>query len=113
MTPMNSPRRGRRTGAVAISAALLYGGGCPMGGGTRPAPADAPDAILVAPIAFVERNAERADVYNASGIVPLGDSSFLLVDNNTNRALIALALGADGRQAAPLALRPLTGLPED
>jgi hypothetical protein len=40
----------------------------------------------------------------------LADSRFLVCDNNTNHALIRLQLTADGRQAQPLELLPLTGL---
>ena len=116
---MNSTSRspGRRhAGAAAITAALVFGGGCQIGGGTRPEPpggANDANAILVTPTAFGELNATQGDVYNASGIVPVGDSQFLIVDNNTNHALIALTLGADGKQAAPLAQRPLVGLADD
>ena len=114
MTPHFAPRAGRRTILAAAAAALLAGGGCQIGGGNRPAgPAGPPpDSVVVTPIAFSDLNEKEGDVYNASGIVPLADSRFLVVDNNTNDSLLELDLSADGRQAAPLARRELVGLPE-
>jgi hypothetical protein len=67
-------------------------------------------AVDVTAIPFGERNEHAKDVYNASGIVPLDDSRFLVCDNNTNHALLRLKLTPDGRQAEPLVLLPLTGL---
>jgi hypothetical protein len=102
---------------LAVSAALLAGSACSGGSTERPAaePAKtaAPDSITVKAVPFPERNEKQGDVYNVSGIVPLEDGRFLLVDNNTNDALLELRLSADGRQAAPLRLLPLQGLPED
>jgi hypothetical protein len=97
---------------------LLLGSGCSGGATGGPAsPARSPEEkgalVTVTPVAFGERNEKQEDVYNVSGIVPLADGHFLLVDNNTNDALLDLRLGPDGRQAAPLALVRLEGLPED
>ena len=62
----------------------------------------------VTPTAFSEKN--KGEEYNASGIVPLGDSRFLFCDNNINDALIELTLSADGKQQGGLVRRPLVGL---
>lgn len=53
------------------------------------------------------------EVYNASGIVPIADSRFLICDNNTNDALLELTIAPDGRQQGPLVRRPLGGIAED
>ena len=69
--------------------------------------------LEVAPTPFAERNEQQGDVYNASGIIPIGDGRFLVVDNNTNDALLDLRISPDGAQAAPVARVPLEGLPAD
>lgn len=66
------------------------------------------DGTMVATVPFRERNGK--DVFNASGIVALGDSRFVFVDNNTNDALFELDLAPDGSQAAPIKRLPLRGL---
>jgi hypothetical protein len=81
--------------------------------GAEGQPAKEAALVNVDPTPFGERNEKQGDVYNASGIVPLDDGRFLVVDNNTNDALLELRLAPDGRQAAPLAVKPLEGLPED
>lgn len=63
---------------------------------------------VVSSTPFRERNGK--DVFNASGIVSLGDSHFVFVDNNTNDALLELRLTPDGQQAAPIKRLPLRGL---
>jgi hypothetical protein len=100
-----------------LTATLLVGTAC-TGDAERPAPlkgepAKKSDEFVVTPTPFGERNEKQGDVYNVSGIVPLGDGHFLLVDNNTNDALIDLRLSPDGKQAEPLKLLPLQGLAED
>lgn len=103
-------RGGRAIAALAITAVVTVG--CTSGGDSKEpkgkAPADAAGAI--APIEFVEKNGK--DVFNASGIVPVGDSRFIFVDNNTNDALLELQLTPDGQPAKPIARLPLQGLPE-
>ena len=79
------------------------------GKGKSPAAAVAPvQGNMITPVPFRERNGK--DVFNASGIVALGDSHFVFVDNNTNDALLELRLTPDGKQAAPIARLPLRGL---
>ena len=95
----------------AIAAAVVLASSCDPGTGKKSKadkPADDPSAI--APIEFVEKNGK--DVYNASGIVPLGNSRFIFVDNNTNDALLELQLTPDGQAAKPIARLPLQGLPQ-
>jgi hypothetical protein len=58
--------------------------------------------------AFLEKN--NGEEYNASGVVPLGDSRFLFCDNNLNDALMELVVSKDGQQQGPLVRRPLVGL---
>ncbi len=62
----------------------------------------------VKPTAFSEKN--DGEEYNASGVVPLGDSRFLFCDNNLNDALIELVFSADGQQQPSLIRKPLVGL---
>jgi hypothetical protein len=103
---------------VLLSAAnlALGGSGCQGGAGT-PSPTRSRDSqssiqmVEVTPTPFGERNEEKGDVYNTSGIVQIADGHFLVVDNNTNDALLDLRLTPDGKQATPLALVPLEGLP--
>jgi len=116
MTIVNtgSCRLPARVGVVACTLLLAcsFVAGCDSAGGKKgpkaEAPPDAPNAI--APIAFAETNGK--DPYNASGIVPVGDSRFIFVDNNTNDALLELDLTADGKAAKPIARLPLAGLAE-
>ncbi|HEU0184970.1 MAG TPA: hypothetical protein VFS27_06620 [Blastocatellia bacterium] len=65
-------------------------------------------ALTIDSIPFAERNGKEE--FNASGIVPLADSRFLICDNNTNDALFELNLGPDGQKNGPLIRRPLQGL---
>lgn len=106
-----------RRAVLALAAAIVAASGCQSGDGTRPGtpetkPATEPVTVSIAPIPFAERNEERNDVYNASGIVTLEDGRFLVVDNNTNDALLELRLTPEGQQAVPIARVPLVGLPE-
>ena len=68
-------------------------------------------ALIIDSIPFAERNGK--DEFNASGIVPLADSRFLICDNNTNDALFELNLTPDGQKKGPLIRRPLQGLAPD
>lgn len=62
----------------------------------------------VKPTSFGEKiNGE--DV-NASGVAPVGDSRFLIVDNNTSDALFELQLDAQGKKVGNLVRRALPGL---
>lgn len=74
-------------------------------------PAAPPSALTIAPIPFGEMNGK--EVYNASGVVALADSTFLFCDNNGNDALYELDLAPDGTKSGPLVKRPLEGLPPD
>jgi hypothetical protein len=64
--------------------------------------------VMIDSIPFGERNGK--DEFNASAIVALADSRFLICDNNTTNALFELKLGPDGRKSGPLLRRPLLGL---
>lgn len=71
----------------------------------------APNAVTIDSIPFGELNGK--DEYNASGIIPLADSRFLICDNNTNDALFELDLTPDGKKKGSLIRRPLQGLAPD
>src|SRR5262245_11146289 len=64
--------------------------------------------LTIDSIPFDEMNGK--DEFNASDVVPLADSRFLICDNNTNDALFELNLTPDGQQNGPLIRRPLQGL---
>jgi hypothetical protein len=112
---VNTQSRCVRLASLAIASFVLTATG--FGGSQVDAAGRAPQggdrAISVTPIPFAERNDVQNDVYNASGIVPLDDSRFLVCDNNTNHALLRLKVTPDGRQAGPLELIHLTGLAKD
>ena len=111
MTDDSRPRNVSHT-ALVCALALAVAAGCDAGGRqTPPGPQRPGDETLVTPTPFAERNGK--DVFNASGIVPVGDSHFIVVDNNTNDALLDLRLTADGKQAQPIERLPLEGLPAD
>jgi hypothetical protein len=65
-------------------------------------------ALTIDSIPFGETNGKGE--FNASDIVPLADSRFLICDNNTNDALFELNLTPDGQKKGPLIRRPLQGL---
>ncbi len=67
-----------------------------------------PAALTIDSIPFDEMNGK--DEFNASDVVPLADSRFLICDNNTNDALFELNLTPDGQKKGPLIRRPLQGL---
>ena len=68
----------------------------------------APNVQTIDAIPFGELNGK--DAYNASGVISLADSRFLICDNNTNDALFELELTPDGRKKGPLIRRPLQGI---
>lgn len=74
-------------------------------------PTGPPAALTITPIEFGEMNGK--EVFNASGLVPLGDSKFLFCDNNGNDALYELNLAADGTKSGPVVRRPLQGIAPD
>jgi hypothetical protein len=84
-----------------------HGSGTGRLSSTEPAAA----ALTVDSISFGELNGK--DEYNASGVVALADSRFLICDNNTNDALFELGLTPDGQKKGPLIRRPLEGLTPD
>src|SRR5215471_14087964 len=88
--------------ALLIALCAVWAAGCSKS--TEP-------ALTIDSIPFAERNGK--DEFNASGIVPIADSRFLICDNNTNDALFELNLTPDGRQKGPLIRRPLQGLAPD
>jgi hypothetical protein len=63
---------------------------------------------VITPIPFGELNS--GDNYNASGVVPIGDSRFLLCDNHVADALYELDLSPDGKMQGGLIRRPLQGV---
>jgi len=71
-------------------------------------PGAASSALMIHSNPFGELNGEEE--YNASAIVPIADSRFLIADNNTNDALFELSLTPDGQKKGPLIRRPLQGL---
>jgi uncharacterized protein DUF3616 len=88
------------TKALLIALCIGLAAGCSKS--TEPA------ALTIDSIPFGEMNGK--DEFNASDIVPLADSRFLICDNNTNDALFELNLTPDGRKNGPLIRRPLQGL---
>ena len=71
----------------------------------------APQALTIDSIPFGELKGKTE--YNASGVIPLADSRFLICENNTNDALFELDLTPDGREKGSLIRRPLQGLAPD
>lgn len=103
--PVSQPISRHASGAFINKALLIalcvgWAVGCSKGSGSSP--------ITIDSIPFTERNGK--DEINASGIVPLADSRFLICDNNTNDALFELNLTPDGQKNGPLIRRPLQGL---
>jgi hypothetical protein len=87
--------------ALLMALCVGWAAGCSKGSGSS-------TALTIDSIPFAERNGK--DEFNASGIVPLADSRFLICDNNTNDALFELKLTPDGQKNGPLIRRPLQGL---
>src|SRR5262245_13855867 len=90
--------------ALLIALCAGWAAGCSKGSSSSP-------PLIIDSIPFGEMNGR--DEFNASDIVPLADSRFLICDNNTNDALFELDLTPDGREKGPLIRRPLQGLEPD
>lgn len=115
MLLVNANGRPSLRGAATVGALAMFtlvSISCQGGGGSKPPkPEAAPDAAdAIKPIEFVEKNGKEP--YNTSGIVPIGDGHFIVVDNNTNDALLDLNLTPDGQVAKPITKLPLQGLSE-
>ena len=67
-----------------------------------------PVGQVITPIPFDEMNGN--DVYNASGVIPIGDSRFLFCDNNSADALYELDLKHNGRKKGSLIKHKIHGL---
>jgi hypothetical protein len=89
-------------GAVGCSKST----GSNVGGASSNGTASA--TLTIDSIPFDEVNGK--DEFNASDVVPIADSRFLICDNNTNDALFELNLRPDGQKNGPLIRRPLEGL---
>jgi hypothetical protein len=89
-----------------------FGSGCSKSTGSKESekgyPSTPSTSLMIHSIPFSELNG--AEEYNASAIVPLADSRFLIADNNTNDALFELSLTPDGQKKGTLIRRPLQGL---
>jgi hypothetical protein len=110
--PVSSHASGAFIGkALLIALCVGFAAGCSKstgsnaGGLSSTGPAA---ALTIDSIPFDEMNGK--DEFNASDIVPLADSRFLICDNNTNDALFELNLTPDGQKKGPLIRRPLQGL---
>lgn len=53
---------------------------------------------------------DNGRIINASGVVSVGESRFVFIDNTDPHALLELDLNADGTQKGPLIRRPILGL---
>ena len=63
---------------------------------------------IITPISFGRPS--RSEPYNASEVVPIGDSRFLFCDNNIGDALLERRLAPDGSMACPLIERPVRAI---
>src|SRR5215813_10611291 len=117
---MNCGMRARRLavlcGAIlTLTMVALLASGCRQNAGSQTASATRNGAAagvrLITPIPFGELNG--GEDYNASGVVPLGDSRFLFCDNHASDALYELDLTSDGQKQGKLIRRPLQGLADD
>lgn len=95
---------------LAVAGKLDCGPAQGNGSTSTPAGSSTAAPALAAPVLFGETNAATGMEYNASGVVPLADSRFLFVENNTNDALFELAIGPDGARSGPLVRHPIVGL---
>ncbi len=64
--------------------------------------------VSVSSTPFADKNAGRA--FNASGVVPVGPTRFVFVDNLDPTALFELTLDSDGAQRGAIKRRPIAGL---
>lgn len=91
------------TALLALVFAFYFFGNRPGPGGNMPYQIN-----ILTPIPFEERN--EGEIINASGIVPIADSRFLVVDDRTDDAFFELALTPEGKKAGPLVRRQIAGL---
>jgi hypothetical protein len=99
--PISSPATGAFINkALLIALCVGLAVGCSNSTGSA--------ALTIDSIPFGETNGK--DEFNASGIVPLADSRFLICDNNTNDALFELNITPGGQKKGALIRRPLQGL---
>jgi hypothetical protein len=97
------------TKALLIALCVGWAVGCSKSTGSNVGgPSSTGAALTIDSTPFDEMNGK--DEFNASDIVPLADSRFLICDNNTNDALFELTLTPDGQKKGPLIRRPLQGL---
>ena len=117
---MNCGARARRLAVLCgatltLTTVALLASGCRQNAGPQTASATrdgAPASVRkITPIPFGELNG--GEDYNASGVVPLGDSRFLFCDNHAADALYELDLTPDGQMQGGLIRRPLQGLAGD
>src|SRR5215510_9766412 len=96
---------------LTLTVVALLASGCRQNAGSQTASATrngAPAGVrMITPIPFGELNG--GEEYNASGVVPLGDSRFLFCDNHVADALYELDLTSDGQMQGSLIRRPLQG----
>ena len=95
---------------LTLTAVALFTFGCRQrSSGQAVASSGAPTIVrLITPISFGELNGDED--YNASGVVPLGDSRFLFCDNHVSDALYELDLTSDGQKQSGIVRRPLQGV---
>jgi hypothetical protein len=93
---------GAMSGAVTAALALIFAFYvfAPEGG--------QPQIVVVSATPFEERT-PRGHI-NASDLVPIADSTFLIVDDLTDDAFFELSLSPDGKKSKPLLRRPILGL---
>ena len=100
---------------LTLTTVALLASGCRQNAGPQTASATrdgAPASVRkITPIPFGELNG--GEDYNASGVVPLGDSRFLFCDNHDADALYELDSTPDGQMQGDLIRRPLQGLAGD
>src|SRR5262249_60224342 len=100
---------------LTLTMVALLASGCRQNASSQAAAATGnggPASVrMITPIPFGELNGDED--YNASGVVPLGDSRFLFCDNHAADALYELDLTPDGQMQGGLIRRPLRGLAGD
>src|SRR5262245_54840762 len=89
--------------ALLIAICVGWAVGCSKSTGSnvggRSSTGTASAALTIDSIPFDETNGNGE--FNASDVVPLADSRFLICDNNTNDALFELNLTPDGQEKGP------------
>lgn len=100
------------THILLVSLCVAWFAGCSKSGSTgKTATGTTTPALIIDSLPFGEMNGK--DEYNASGVVALADSRFLICDNNTSDALFELNLTPDGKKNGTLIRRPLVGVTPD